>query len=300
MASNYFMRYLWLINLVDRRGYIKFSEIDSEWRKSPLNEERPAALPERSFHNHLKGIREMFGIEICCSRSLGYYIKDRDALDSGGRVSWLLRSISVSNVIRESADIRERILLEDVPSADRYLAQIISAMRAGKVISITYRSYASGEPRTFRVEPWCVKQFRQRWYLLASGEGLGAPRVYCLDDRLIDMEEMEESFSLPEGFDAADFFRDRFGVIIGDGKVCDIRIRVDEDQVMYYRSLPLHHSQVEVETNDAYSVFSYRLAPTFDFWQEILSKGDTVEVLEPAEFRDWVAETARNMAEMYR
>ena len=114
------------------------------------------------------------------------------------------------------------------------------------------------------------------------------------------MEEMEESFSLPEGFDAAGFFRDRFGVIIGDGKVCDIRIRVDEDQVMYYRSLPLHHSQVEVETNDAYSVFSYRLAPTFDFWQEILSKGDTVEVLEPAEFRDWVAETARSMAGIYR
>lgn len=299
MAKNCFKRYLWLIDLIDRRGYITFREIDAEWRRSPLNEDRPSPLPERSFHNHLAAIRDIFGIEILNDRTWGYYIKDRDGMDEGGRTAWLLRSVSVSNTIRECADMRDRILLEEVPSADRHLASIIGAMRDSKVISMTYKSYGRSEPVTFRAEPWCVKQFRQRWYLLAKSEGHDSPRIYCLDDRFICMEEMDESFALPEGFSAEEFFRDRFGIIIGDGKPCCVKIRVDEDQVQYYRSLPLHHSQKEIETTDSYSVFSYRLATTFDFWQEILSKGDTVEVLEPQDFRDWIAGTARSMAELY-
>ena len=49
----------------------------------------------------------------------------------------------------------------------------------------------------------------------------------------------------------------------------------------YVRALPLHHTQREVETGEWYSVFEYRVKPTFDLKQELLSRGDAVEVLSP-------------------
>ena len=45
----------------------------------------------------------------------------------------------------------------------------------------------------------------------------------------------------------------------------------------------LHHTQVEVERNEEYSIFEYRLCPSFDFRQKLLSMGGSVEVLAPTE-----------------
>jgi predicted DNA-binding transcriptional regulator YafY len=70
-------------------------------------------------------------------------------------------------------------------------------------------------------------------------------------------------------------------------------------QRRYIQTLPLHHSQEETEVAEDYSVFSYILSPTFDFKQQILSYGDTVEVLSPDWFREEMKESVGNMYRMY-
>ena len=39
MAKSFFKRYIWLVDLLSRRGYISLREISNEWQKSPLNKE---------------------------------------------------------------------------------------------------------------------------------------------------------------------------------------------------------------------------------------------------------------------
>ena len=65
------------------------------------------------------------------------------------------------------------------------------------------------------------------------------------------------------------------------------------------KTLLLHQSQEETETTDEYSVFSYFIAPTFDFKQEILSHGEGIEVLSPDWFREEMIETVRNLGGLY-
>jgi len=298
MAKNYFNRYVWLIDLINRHGYIKFPEIQRAWERSALNTSREP-LYERTFFNHKEAILDTFGLEILCDRSMGYYISNNEEIGDDGIKNWLLQSLSMNNILNESSDMRGRILFENVPSGQKFLTEIISAMRDGKVINMTYQSFWKDEPSTFDAYPYCLKVFRQRWYMVAGSEAHDKMRVYALD-RIIDMEEMEESFELPEGFDAEGYFNDNFGIVKGTaGDVADVKIKVDASQVKYYRSLPLHHSQRETETTEQYSIFQYHIATTFDFYQEILSKGDTVEVLEPADFRDWIAKTASKMNTVY-
>lgn len=293
MAKNFFKRYIWLVDLINRRKYVSFKEINEAWMRSPLNETGDP-LSERTFFNHKDAIAGMFGIEILNDRSLGFYI-GRSDVGSDETSDWMLHTLCLNNVLHENADMKDRILMEKVPSSERFLTDIISAMRDFRVISLCYQNFRHPEPFCFNVRPYCVKYFKQRWYLLGDSD-LGL-RIYSLD-RFVDMEELEEHFEIPKGFDAEEYFGNYFGVIIGEEPE-DVKIRVVPDQVKYFRTLPMHGSQRETVQEDGSSVFSYHIAPTFDFVQEILSHGADVEVLEPAELRESVADIIAGMASRY-
>ncbi len=293
MAKNFFKRYIWLVDLINRRKYVSFKEINEAWMRSPLNETGDP-LSERTFFNHKDAIAGMFGIEILNDRSLGFYI-GRSDVGSDETSDWMLHTLCLNNVLHENADMKDRILMEKVPSSERFLTDIISAMRDFRVIRLCYQSFRHPEPFCFNVRPYCVKYFKQRWYLLGDSD-LGL-RIYSLD-RFVDMEELEEHFEIPKGFDAEEYFGNYFGVIIGEEPE-DVKIRVVPDQVKYFRTLPMHGSQRETVQEDGSSVFSYHIAPTFDFVQEILSHGADVEVLEPAELRESVADIIAGMASRY-
>lgn len=293
MAKNFFKRYIWLVDLINRRKYVSFKEINEAWMRSPLNETGDP-LSERTFFNHKDAIAGMFGIEILNDRSLGFYI-GRSDVGSDETSDWMLHTLCLNNVLHENADMKDRILMEKVPSSERFLTDIISAMRDFRVISLCYQSFRHPEPFCFNVRPYCVKYFKQRWYLLGDSD-LGL-RIYSLD-RFVDMEELEEHFEIPKGFDAEEYFGNYFGVIIGDEPE-DVKIRVVPDQVKYFRTLPMHGSQRETVQEDGSSVFSYHIAPTLDFVQEILSHGADVEVLEPAELRESIADIIAGMASRY-
>lgn len=285
MAKNYFNRYVWLIDVISRYGHITKRDIDDLWCSSSLNENHEKGIPERTFHNHREAILDTFGIEIGFDRGRGYYIVNPNDLDGDGIRSWLLESVSLNNLLRESANMRSRILFEKVPSSSKWLSVIVNAMRDGKALEMTYQSFKCTEPTTFEAHPYCLKIFRQRWYMLARTVGKEELRIYSLD-RIIDIKVLDKALELPAGFDAADFFSDYYGIIIGHNVQPSIlEIKAMAEQAKYLESLPLHPSQTVVETTPDYTVFRYCLVPTFDLKQEILSRGSTLEVLSPEWFR---------------
>ena len=296
MAKNYFNRYVWLIDTINRHGHISREDISRLWKRSSLND-TGEELYERTFHNHREAILDTFGIEIKCDRSLGYYIANSDDLDGDGIRQWLLESLSMNNLLNESSDMRDRILFEKIPSSQKWLPVIVNAMRDKKAVELTYQSFWRDEPATFTVHPYCLKLFKQRWYMLGRSEGYDSPWIYALDERMIDAVPSKKALKKPAKFNAAEFFSHYFGVIIDNRKPCPIKIKVEADQVKYFESLPLHDSQEPDERTPDYTVFRYYLVPTYDFRQEILSHGPAVEVLEPDDFRE---EIKADIAQMYR
>ena len=302
MAKNYFDRYVWLIGVIYRHKYISKRDIDQLWQRSPLNEKRDSELPERTFHNHREAIRDTFGIEIKCDRSLGYYIANSEDLEADGIRQWLLESLSMNNLLSESRDMRDRILFEKIPSSQRWLSVIVNAMRDGKVVEMSYQSFGNEAPSSFKAKPYCLKLFRQRWYVLALSEGKDEPWIYALDERMKDVSPTRESYKLPKKFNADRFFADAFGIIVDKRiPVQTIKIKVFDDQVKYFDSLPLHDSQKKIpaESNKEYSVYTYHLSPAHDFKKEILSWGSYVEVLSPEGFREEIRAEIAEMAKQY-
>ncbi len=300
MAKNYFKRYIWLIDVISRHGHITRREINDLWYRSSINEFGEREIPERTFHNHIDSILDIFGLEIKCDRSLGYYLANSEDIEGDGMRQWMLSSLSLNNLLNESAGMRDSILFESIPSSEKYLSAILEAMRDRKVLEIEYKGFRKKVSTRFEVQPYCLKQFKQRWYMVAkTAASESEPWIYALD-RIISLEKTDRSYSIPKGFSAEKYFRDLYGVCIANGTPAqDVRIRVRKSQVAYFKSLKLHHSQRLVSEDENGAEFSYRLVPTYDFEQELLSKMGNVEVLAPEWLRDEMKGIIKDMMSNY-
>lgn len=297
-SSILFNRYIWLIDLIYSAGYITREEIDRRWSRASLNFDHESMIPERTFHRYKDAIQEMFQIDIRYNKSRGYYIENTEDIQRDELRQWLIGTFAVENLIGESSELRRRILLEDIPSGQRHLTPIIEAMRDGVKIRIMYQSFHSAEPSTFILAPYCVRVFRQRWYVLGTSEKGKELRLYGLD-RILNTERTTTPFVLPPNFDAEAFFANGYGVTVDERKPEIVRISVDAYQANYLRSLPIHPSQEETERNNDYSVFQFFIVPTYEFIKELLSYGGTLEVLSPKWLRKEMKQEARTMNEIY-
>lgn len=297
-SSVLFNRYIWLIDLIYSAGYITREEIDRRWSRASLNFDHESMIPERTFHRYKDAIQEMFQIDIRYNKSRGYYIENTEDIQRDELRQWLIGTFAVENLIGESSELRRRILLEDIPSGQRHLTPIIEAMRDGVKIRIMYQSFHSAEPSTFILAPYCVRVFRQRWYVLGTSEKGKELRLYGLD-RILNTERTTTPFVLPPNFDAEAFFANGYGVTVDERKPEIVRISVDAYQANYLRSLPIHPSQEETERNNDYSVFQFFIVPTYEFIKELLSYGGTLEVLSPKWLRKEMKQEARTMNEIY-
>ena len=301
MGKSLINKYVWLVETIYKAKRITFEEINEKWLNNEMSEGVELAL--RTFHKWRIAVEEMFGLLIECERKGGYhyYIANADELRSGRIRNWLLNTVSVSNLLIDNQHMKDRILLEDIPSGQGLLADIIEAMKKGYSLNMTYQSYWQKDSHTFTVEPYCVKLFRQRWYMLARSPYYDKLLIYALD-RILDLKaDPDIRFRMPSSFKPLEYFDECFGVIASDGtKVEDVILKVSVNQANYLRSLPLHHSQQEMERTDDYSVFALRVRPTYDFQQEILWNGEEMEVLEPLWLRKEIAGKIKSMWNKYK
>ncbi|MCQ2346078.1 MAG: WYL domain-containing protein [Paludibacteraceae bacterium] len=304
MASNrLFQRYIWLVDTIFSAKAISREEIDRRWMNSAYNYNHESHYGERNFHRHREAIYEIFGIEIVCNHTSKLYsIGNLGDLKDNGIRAWLIDTFAINNLVNLAGDMKNRIIFEQIPEGNRFLSTIVSAMKENRKIRLTYQGFDRPEPHSFLLDPYCLKVFRQRWYLIGKPEDHPEehdPRVYALD-RAKEIALSELHFRFPKRFKAADFFYGYMGVDRRIRDISDVRIRVRAEDAPYLRTLPLHESQTECQRDDQFSIFSYHVALTYDFIQELRKFGPSLEVLQPQSLRLRFAQESARLAEIYR
>lgn len=289
MAKELFNRYVWLIDTLQRYGRLTRREIDGLWQRSEYSDGKPMA--RRTFMNYRQAIQEMFDVNIECDASTyEYYIEDPNALQGNGARVWALNTLAVSNMLNESQELRNRIVLENIPSGQKFLRIVFEAMKENRVLILSYRSFRRVTSSHTLAAPYFVKLFRQRWYVIAKDFTDRKIKTYALD-RVASLELSSRTFVYPDSFSPIDYFRDCFGITHDDMSAQEVMLRVPALQANYLRTLPLHESQEELDRNEHSSTFHYRLKITPDFEQEVYALGYwQAEVLSPQTLRDAVAE----------
>lgn len=312
--KDYLRRHIWILSeLYQNPKGLTYKEFAERWERSSQNV-LGTSLPKRTFADCLRAIENTFDIDISSDARNGYRyrIVQRDWLENDRVKDWLLSAFAVNGLLQDSRGLRERVMFEEIPSGNDYLLEVLKAMRENRVLAVTYQDYFDKEPRDILLEPYCVRVFRQRWYVVGVMENKpkgkepteltnqGHIRRYALD-RVVTLEQTDATFKMPRGFSVDDYFADAFGIIVEPEEydVETIRMKVYDinHRREYLRSLPLHHSQRETEQAADYSIFELHLTPTYDFIQAVLAMGDEVEVLTPEYVRQ---EVKRRVQEMYQ
>lgn len=299
MVSNLLQKYIWLANVIYQSNGITFEQINDKWLANDLSE--GLELPKRTFHKWRIAIEELFGIIIDCDRKNGYrfFIQDKKSLRGDNLNGWLFNSLSIGYKFEKYKSINDRILLESVLTNNDWLLTILEALHHNTRLLITYKSFSCDKETTFDVEPYCLKLFFRRWYLVAKSIHFETPRIYALD-RIVTLKQTDISFKYPKDFSPEQFFAASYGIIVDDTMETElVKLKVHSSQVGYIRSLPLHQSQQEVAQTETYSIFYLSLAPTFDFEQRILSMGEYVEVISPTWLRMRIAKKVEKMQKIY-
>ncbi len=249
-------------------------------------------MARSTFNRHKDAIEDIFGIYIDCDRKDGYtyHIGNVDELRSDTIQNWMLSTMAVNNLLSDNKSIHNRILLESVPSSDDHLTALTEAMKSNRKVRIFYQKYSQEPGRERLISPFCIKLYRRRWYVLAQIEN-GEMRCFSLD-RILSLTIADETFTLPETFDANAYFKNVIGVMIDSNKDIErIVIRAYSQERYYLRDLPIHHTQREINTTDEYTDFEYHLIPTADLISHILSCGNLLQVLSP----QWLVEKLKEI-----
>lgn len=306
-AYNVFKEYIWLVNTIRKARKISLAEINEKWRETDMS--GGVDFARATFNRHKDAIQDIFGIYIECDRKAGnkYYIGNSRVLEEDSVQNWMISTLSVNNMLSESMAMRERILLESVPSEGEYLQMIIEAMQKNVRIAVDYQRYSAASPRHLTMEPYCLKLFRQRWYMLGHfhrDATLEKPEadyfgIFSLD-RIKNLELTDIKFKVKKDFEAKEYFKEYFGVITGDGTECErVVLRAYGEQRFYMRDLPWHQSQCEILSTDDYSDFELTIRPTIDFSNKIVSEGNRVKVISPRWLADEIREMHLDAVKMY-
>ena len=302
-----FKIYIWLVDTI-ASGHLSKDDIDRRWSHSAINEYGEQAFPVRKFHRYKEDILTLFGINIRCNRKANYYYIDseEDSQRWGDMRRYIVSAFSFKATLDEAEDVEDCVLFEPIPAGTQYLTTIMRAIRARKKLLITYHSFDRNNDYDMFFSPYCLRVFKQRWYVV--GEASTHPdeiRVYALD-RIVDLHVLDGDFYIPQGFSPQSFFRDYYGVF-RNAEPCLLRIEVTQRAALYLRTLPLHHSQRELSNSDAARyiteignvVFEYYVAPTFDFIQQLRTFGAELRVLAPLSLAKQMQTDAMALLERY-
>jgi hypothetical protein len=290
-----FSQYIWIINTLKAYRRLTFEQLSQKWQDDAVAEGNP--LQRSSFNRHRDAILDMFGIIIDCEpKTYRYFISNPEVLGDDSIERWLFSTLTVHGVLADSAAVKERVVLENVPAGLEYLETILRAIRSDHRLRMGYRKFGmEGYVKT--VCPYALKLFHQRWYLLAKNDE-GQMRIYSLD-RMTMVELTDEAFEMPADFSPQAYFSEYFGVLTVDTPMAHVVIRTYGKTPDYLRTLPLHASQREIATTEGYTDFSFDIRPTADFLGQLLSHGDGIEVLEPADLRHKMRQLIANNLKRY-
>jgi predicted DNA-binding transcriptional regulator YafY len=237
-------------------------------------------ISKRTFQRDLNDIRSIYDIDIRYDPYNKVYRIDFD--DNEAANERILEAFDIFNALNITDRLSDYIHFEKrKPQGTENLYGLLHAIKNRFQVGFTYRKFWEDESTRRKVEPYALKESKNRWYLLARQTNEDYIKTFGLD-RMTDLTITKKKFRFPAGFDVNEFFKYAFGIIVpGDGQPEEIILSFTPLQGKYVRSLPLHDSQEVILNNAEEMRISLKVFITRELITEILSFGNEVKVLKP-------------------
>ncbi len=216
-----------------------------------------------------------------------------------GAVQKIISTINESNLANKDYDM-SFIEFESAPliKGTEHFKPLIEHIKEKHVLKVTYRSFDSKEPKNYTLHPHMLKEYRNRWYLVAWHEEEKKFKTFALDR----IQSIERTYMKSFHAGVTDFerlFRDSVGITRLDKAPEEILVAFSKRQASYIATQPLHDTQMLLREEGGRYIFSFNIVPTFEFTAALLGWSAEVEVLGPEWYREELSQKINAMSKVY-
>lgn len=301
----YISRYLLILKKLKVKPYSTYEELQTyienqfdylQMQDDTLN----IGFSKRTLQRDIKEIRSVFGIEIEYSKSnKGYYISQSETENMN--FQRMMEAFDLFNSLNLAQDLTPFIHLEKRrPQGTENLYGLLHAIKNRFKIKFTYQKFWEEESSQRWAEPYALKEFKNRWYIMAKDSKDHNIKSFALD-RLTNLEITNQTYQYPDNYSIEQSYRYCFGIISpNDEEPQDIILSFDPFQGKYIKTLPLHETQQVLVDNDEELKIKLRLCPTHDLLMELLSFADNMKVIEPKSLADQIKQAHEKAYRQYQ
>ena len=244
-----------------RRVYYRYSDNDFSISSQPLNESEVnqieaaiSVLSRFSGAPQFESVQEMIPV-----------LQDR---------------LGLKGTAKEVISLESNIDLKGI----EYLSSFYDAIVNEQVLEVEYKDFKSEEPFSIMFHPYYLKQYNNRWFVFGLNEKLDIPTWTLALDRVESISQVRGEYRECD-IDWHDYFYDIIGVTrIPGNEIQEVVLEFSRVSAPYVKTKPLHPTQ-KIEEIDGKLIVRIKVIPNYELESQILSYGENVEVLEPADLK---------------
>src|SRR5690606_35923938 len=300
----YISRYLLILKKLKVKPYSTYEElqayIENQFDYLQMQDDNlQIGFSKRTLQRDIKEIRNVFGIDIEYSKSQkGYFISQNE--NENMNFQRMMEAFDMFNSLNLAQDLTPFIHLEKRrPQGTENLYGLLHAIKNRLQIKFTYQKFWEEELTQRLVEPYALKEFKNRWYIMAKDSKDNNIKSFALD-RLTNLEITNLNYQYPDNYSIEQSYLYCFGIISpNDEEPQDIILSFDPFQGKYIKTLPLHDTQQVLVDNDVEMKIKLKLCLTHDLLMELLSFGDNMKVIEPKSLADQIKQAHEKAYRQY-
>ena len=300
----YISRYLLILKKLKVKPYSTYEElqayIENQFDYLQMQDDNlQIGFSKRTLQRDIKEIRNVFGIDIEYSKSQkGYFISQNE--NENMNFQRMMEAFDMFNSLNLAQDLTPFIHLEKRrPQGTENLYGLLHAIKNRLQIKFTYQKFWEEELIQRFVEPYALKEFKNRWYIMAKDSKDNNIKSFALD-RLTNLEITNHTYQYPDNYSIEQSYRYCFGIISpNDEEPQDIILSFNPFQGKYIKTLPLHDTQQVLVDNDEEMKIKLKLCLTHDLVMELLSFGDNMKVIEPKSLADEIKQAHEKAYRQY-
>ncbi|MBD5241269.1 MAG: WYL domain-containing protein [Barnesiella sp.] len=173
------------------------------------------------------------------------------------------------------------------------IARLFTTIRYNQVISLKYHTFSNNSSKTVTVSPYLIKEYNNRWFLIAAASDTGKILTFPLD-RIDDFSLDYRSSYLHAPEDLIERYEDIIGVTFCENSpIEEIIFWVSNKSKDYISTKPIHESQKSIRGEEEFTLrtrfpllsegkfFKIKCKENYELIRELTSFGSELIVLSP-------------------
>jgi len=205
--------------------------------------------------------------------------------------------ISTSKVESKDSEVIQFERIGDYKGSE-FLQPLYKSCSEHVQLELIYQKFMDAVVKTYLFEPYILKEYKSRWYVIGMETGSGKLKTFSLD-RVESVTETGVKFKMSVKFDSAKYFEHSLGITVTDDAPEKIELEFSSEMAPYVLTQNLHPTQKMLRSDNESLLISLDLIVTFEVINTILSFGENVKVLKPEHLKEKVKRTLSECLNSY-